>query len=1408
MHTGQNTNSRASAAYGDRTTARTILSALMRGVCRLLPALSPALMLLFIDAAPCAAQAWYPLGPDDRNWAGLGTRSSMAIGSTGEVYVAYADEEMNEEITVRKYASGKWEYVGSRGFSSGWTACIDIAISGTGTPFVSFHDQGNGYRATVMSFDGSMWLTVGNPGFSASPVQGTSLAIDGNGKPNIAYSDAGNGGKLNVMTFSGGVWIPVGTAGFTPNGAYCPSLAFDGSGRPTVAFDDAVSTKACVMRYDGAGWIAVGNLSFSAGSAYYITLAMQSNGEPQVAFPDGTCGYRGTVMKYDGSSWITVGAAGFTSSSPNDPVDIVCNGSGETWVAVKYGSAEAYRYDGSNWVSVGTSHALTVDRGVAYLSLAFDQGNVPYMAFSCSDGGSGRSIPYVISYNGSVWNPVGDAGFSLGIESWQHMATDASGIPFVAYIDSGLNGRVTVKKLTAGSWNPVGSPGFSAGEAAFPSIAVNSAGEPYVAYKDWANGGRVTVMKYNGSGWSPVGSAGFSSSVGASGIVGPEVSLALDSNGDPYVAFSDLSMSGKATVMKWNGSAWSIVGTAGITAMEALYIDIAVHTPGQPCIVFMENTVANSVGPYKTCAMMYAGGVWSYLGGAPAYLVAPTSGATYPHGAFNTAGELYVAFCNSSNSGRATVKKLLAGSWVDVGSGVISSGAGQYTSIAINSAGEPVVAFRDQANGGHTTVMKYASSAWTTVGTAGFGMQQGHYHDIALSATGEPIVVYETTAGLYAWQYDPSLALSTGSVTGSPFCGGASVSVPYTAAGTYSGGNTFTAQLSNPAGAFAPPTDIGSTASSSSGTITATIPAAAQAGTAYRIRVVSSTPALYGSDNGGDLVVMPSDPAGLTWTGAVSSAWNTVGNWDNPCAVPDAGDDVIIPSGTTPPSSIPAMTLGALTLDNAAGCALAGDLTLDGTLTLSSGALSIGAHTLTLNGSIAQTGGTLTGGASSKLAAAGSGAALALPGVSLHTLDVSRPNGITLAGDVSISTALALNTGVVALGAHSVTIGPGGSISGGSASSFLFTGGAGALTQQDLGGNGRSGFILFPVGPTAAVYTPLSMANEWDDDAFSVRVSPGAFLGGTTGAQIFEHVVGLTWHLGEATAGRSNLHVQVQWNAGDELSGFNRNACALVRHDGSAWGHTGFLAAAAGSGPWTQIAYSNRALSPLIVADPDAVLGIDGRFRGGPGGGYAMADAPPAPLPVELRSFTASVVDRSHVRLRWTTATETDNHGFFPERAAAHPASPWLPLGFVQGAGSAAEPRHYEYVDALPQPARDGEVFRYRLRQIDRTGGERLHPAVEVLVGALPAEPWLDVPYPDPCTSSATFTFTLPQAGGVSLTIVDARGTEVLRIIDGASCDAGAHAYAVRTDALGAGLYFARLLTPGGIRVQRFTVVR
>lgn len=90
--------------------------------------------------------------------------------------------------------------------------------------------------------------------------------------------------------------------------------------------------------------------------------------------------------------------------------------------------------------------------------------------------------------------------------------------------------------------------------------------------------------------------------------------------------------------------------------------------------------------------------------------------------------------------------------------------------------------------------------------------------------------------------------LVTGALPSSSYCPGSTLSVPYTATGTWDTDNIFTAELSDANGSFGAPTALGSITSNTSGNIAANIPAGTPTGTGYLVRVVGSDPAIVASN--------------------------------------------------------------------------------------------------------------------------------------------------------------------------------------------------------------------------------------------------------------------------------------------------------------------------------------------------------------------------------------------------------------------------------------------------------------------------------------------------------------------------------------------------------------------------------
>jgi|GEM_PF-1982578 len=151
------------------------------------------------------------------------------------------------------------------------------------------------------------------------------------------------------------------------------------------------------------------------------------------------------------------------------------------------------------------------------------------------------------------------------------------------------------------------------------------------------------------------------------------------------------------------------------------------------------------------------------------------------------------------------------------------------------------------------------------------------------------------------------------------------------------------------------------------------------------------------------------------------------GNWSN-SGIFVAGSGTFILNGPIA-QSMSGSEFNNLTIDNVSGVTMLTDEIVNGTLSLSSGTFSIGAHTLYLNGALSTGTGSLLGGTSSDIMIGGTGASLALPGITLNNLTLNRANGFSLGGDATINGLLSIVNGQLNTGVYRVILGSSGILS-------------------------------------------------------------------------------------------------------------------------------------------------------------------------------------------------------------------------------------------------------------------------------------------------------------------------------------------------------------------------------------------
>ncbi|WP_417915636.1 hypothetical protein [Candidatus Electronema sp. JM] len=293
----------------------------------------------------------------------------------------------------------------------------------------------------------------------------------------------------------------------------------------------------------------------------------------------------------------------------------------------------------------------------------------------------------------------------------------------------------TVGPAQAG-WGQVGELSFATGDDL--SLALDRNGTPYIAFRNSADGSKASVMRFDGTSWVQVG--GGAASTGAAS----DISLALDGTGIPYVAFSNAVDGGKLRVVKLNNSDWvKVGGDTDISSRDTLDISLAVDNSGTPFVAYSESGA--EPWDYAQATMKTLNGTdWGAFRGAGFSVDAASSVSL----ALNSDGIPHVAYIYQDVDERKKIGAIKYGdtSWVPVGTAGFAEVADISASLAVDSNSIPYVAFSDAADGGKANVLRFNGITWTQVGAAAASEGAATNISLALSTSGVPYVAYSDAA--------------------------------------------------------------------------------------------------------------------------------------------------------------------------------------------------------------------------------------------------------------------------------------------------------------------------------------------------------------------------------------------------------------------------------------------------------------------------------------------------------------------------------------------------------------------------------------------------------------------------------------------------------------------------------------
>ena len=202
-------------------------------------------------------------------------------------------------------------------------------------------------------------------------------------------------------------------------------------------------------------------------------------------------------------------------------------------------------------------------------------------------------------------------------------------------------------------------------------------------------------------------------------------------------------------------------------------------------------------------------------------------------------------------------------------------------------------------------------------------------------------------------------------------------------------------------------------------------------------------------------------------------------------------------------------------------------------------------------------------------------------------------------------------------------------------------------------------------------------------------------------------------------------------------------------------------------------------------------------------------------IPVELTSFTASLLNNDFVELKWITATSLNNLGFEVEKDSSPsgqnqgntlPHQVWEKIGFVENLDNSTFPIEYSFTD---NTMHNSSVVKYRLKIVDLDGSFSYSDVVDVETVLTNFE--LAQNYPNPFNPCTKINWQSPVGGHQTIKVYDVLGNEIATLVDEFK-PAGRHEVEFNSSSvyggLASGVYIYRLQTTESTETKKMVLLR
>lgn len=622
---------------------------------------------------------------------------NLFVGGQFESEVVASHERQEHLLNVARYDGSVWSSLASG--ADGPAYCSAVLADGSIVVGGAFQRIGPVLANSIARWDPAarMWSPLGT-GMN-STVAAIAVLPNGDVVAGGNFTTAGGVSANRIARWNGSAWSPIGDGmndwvlalEVLPNGDLVAGGAFTtASGTPA----------SYVARWNGVVWQPLG----SGMNNWVYALCVMPGGDLAAGgfFTNAGGASANRVARWNGATW-----SGFGTGA-NDGVyalelaangDLLCGGS-----FTMMGGSAIQRI--ARWNSVTGWSAIGSGMNGVVRSLARQQ-NGDLLAggdFTTAGGAQARRIA---RWNGTAWTEAGPGGMGWSVYTLA-ICPDGLVVAGGDFITAGTTAATAIAGWRGGRWF---APGFEGPSSGVHALRVTPSGDLLVGGAFRAIEGiesRRGVARLSGSSWSSLGSG-----IGGAGVFDSAavVSAMLHlPNGDVVVAGAFATAGGVSAnnIARWNGAAWSALGSGLNGPVEALAL-----LPNGDIVAGGSFTTAGGTSALRIAR--WNGSSWSALGsGFPGAGNRVRALAILPNGDLVAGG----TFATAGGAPGNHVARWNGSSWSGLGSGMSGSGPLGVYALAVLPNGELAAGGFFQTAGGVSVnhIARWNGSAWSAYG--------------------------------------------------------------------------------------------------------------------------------------------------------------------------------------------------------------------------------------------------------------------------------------------------------------------------------------------------------------------------------------------------------------------------------------------------------------------------------------------------------------------------------------------------------------------------------------------------------------------------------------------------------------------------------------------------------------------